>query len=67
MKNKIHTNINEYEGTYNVDDVLHCILIEQGEFNHTIIEKYDNHKIVDKVIDGCDNCINGKIVDVFNA
>ncbi len=34
--------------------------------NYTIIEKYDNNIIVDKVIDGSDIFINGKIVDDFN-
>jgi len=43
-------NINDYEGHYNVGDVLHCIT-DKGEVNHTIIEKYDNKIIVDKVID----------------
>ena len=34
--------------------------------DYTIIEKYDNNIIVDKVIDGSDIFINGKIVDDFN-
>ena len=50
---------------YNVGDVLHCIT-EKGEVNYTTIEKYDNNIIVDKVIDGSDIFINGKIVDDFN-
>ena len=63
--NIIHININDYEGTYNVGDVLNCIT-EKGEVNYSIIEKYDNNIIVDKVIDGSDIFINGKIVDDFN-
>jgi hypothetical protein len=63
--NIIHININDYEGTYNVGDVLNCIT-EKCEVNYTIIEKYDNNVIVDKVIDGSDIFINGKIVDDFN-
>ena len=31
-----------------------------------IVQKYDNNIIVDKVIDGSNICINGKIVDDFN-
>ena len=63
--NIIHININDYEGTYNVGEVLHCIT-DEGEVNLTIIEKYDNYIIVDHVIDGSDIFINGKIVDDFN-
>ena len=63
--NIIHININDYEGTYNVGDVLNCIT-EKGEVDYTIIEKYDNNIIVDKGIDGSDIFINGKIVDDFN-
>jgi hypothetical protein len=37
-----------------------------GESNYTVIEKYDNYRIVDKVIDGSDVIIIGKIVDDFN-
>jgi hypothetical protein len=48
-----------------VGDVLNCIT-EKGELNYTIIEKYDNNKIVDKVRDGSDLFIHGKIVDDFN-
>ena len=51
--------------TYNVGDVLNCIA-ERGEVNYTIIEKYDNNIIVDKVIDGSEIFVNGKIVDNFN-
>ena len=51
--NIIHINMNDYEGTYNVGDVLNCIT-EKGEVNYTIIEKYDNNIIVDRVIDGSD-------------
>jgi hypothetical protein len=54
----IHIKINDYEGTYNVGDVLHCIT-DKGEVNYTITEKYDNNIIVDKVIDGSDIFING--------
>ena len=36
--NIIHININDYEGTYNVVDVLNCIT-KKGEVNYTIIEK----------------------------
>jgi uncharacterized pyridoxamine 5'-phosphate oxidase family protein len=45
-----------------------CLYIysEKGEVNYTIIEQYDNNRIVDKVIDGSDILINGKIVDDFN-
>ena len=57
--------MNDYEGTCNVGDVLNCIT-GKGEVNYTIIEKYDNNIIVDKVIDGSDIFINGKIVDDFN-
>ena len=64
--NIIHININDYEGTYNVGDVLNCIT-QKYEVNYTIIEKYDNKVIVDKVIDGSDIFINGKIVDDFNV
>ena len=64
--NIIHININDYEGTYNVGDVLNCIT-QKYEVNYTIIEKYDNNVIVDKVIDGSDIFINGKIVDDFNV
>jgi hypothetical protein len=46
--NIFHININDYEGTYNVGDVLNCIT-EKGEVNYTIIEKYDNNIIVDEV------------------
>ena len=51
--NIIHININDYEGTYNVGDVLNCIT-EKGEVNYTIIEKYDINIIVNRVIDGSD-------------
>jgi hypothetical protein len=40
--------------------------MEKGEVNYTIIEKYDNNIIVDKVIDGSEIFVNGKIVDNFN-
>ena len=50
--NIIHININYFEGTYNVGDVLNCIT-EKGEVNYTTIEKYYNTIIVDRVIDGC--------------
>ena len=63
--NIIHININDYEGTYNVGDVLNCIT-EKCEVNYTVIAKYNNNIIVDKVIDGSDIFINGKIVDDFN-
>ena len=63
--NIIHININDYEGTYNIGDVLNCIT-GKGEVNYTIIEKNDNNIIVDKVIDGSDIFINGKIVDDCN-
>ena len=53
--NIIHINVNDYEGTYNVGDVLNCIT-EKGEVIYTIIEKYDNSDIF----------INGKIVNDFN-
>ena len=33
--NVIHININDYEGTYNVGDILHCIA-DKGEVNYTI-------------------------------
>ena len=56
--NNIHININDYEGTYNVRDVLHCST-DKGEVNYAEIEKYDNNIIVDKVIDGSDIFING--------
>jgi hypothetical protein len=40
------------KGTYNVGDVLNCIT-EKGEVNYTtVIEKYDNNIIGEKVIDG---------------
>jgi hypothetical protein len=61
----IHININDYEGTYDVGDVLHCIT-DKGEVNYTIAEKYDNNTIVDKFIDGSDILINGKVVDDFD-
>ena len=51
-------------GTYKVGDVLNCIL-EKGEVNYTNTEKYDNNILVNKVIDGSDIFINGKIVDDF--
>jgi len=51
--------------TYNVGDVLNCIA-ERGEVNYTIIEKYDDCLIVDKVMDGIEIFINGKLVDDFN-
>ena len=54
----IHININDYEGTYDVGDLLHCIT-DKGEVNYTIIEKNDNNIIEDKVIDGSDIYING--------
>ena len=63
--NIIHININDYEGTYNVGDVFHCIP-DKGEVNLTSKEKYDNYIIVDSGIDGSDIFINGKIVDDFN-
>ena len=63
--NTIHVNVNDDEGTYNVGDVLNCIT-EKGEVDYTIIEKHDNNIIVDKVIDGSDIFIDGKIVDDFN-
>ena len=63
--NNIHININDYEGTYNVRDVLHCST-DKGEVNYAEIEKCDNNIIVDKVIDGSDIFINSKIVDDFN-
>ena len=63
--NIIHININDYEGTYNVGDVFHCIP-DKGEVNLTSKEKYDNYIIVDKVMDGSDIIINGTIVDDFN-
>ena len=50
--------------TYNVRDVLHCIT-DKGEVNLTIIEKCDKNIIVDKVIDGSDIFLNGKIVHDF--
>ncbi len=46
--NIIHININDYDGTYNIGDVLNCIT-DKGEVNYTIIEKYYNNIIVDKV------------------
>ena len=64
--NIIHININDYEGTYNVGDVLNCIT-QKYEVNYTIIEKYDNNVIVDKVIDGSDIFMIDKIVDDFNT
>jgi hypothetical protein len=33
--------------------VLNCIT-DKGEVNYTIVEKYDNNIIVDKVTDGSD-------------
>jgi len=45
--------------------VLNCITYE-GEVHLSIIEKYDKNIIVDKIIDGSDIFINGKIVDDFN-
>jgi hypothetical protein len=53
--------------THNVGDVLFCIVLEKGEFNYTIIEKYDNFIVVDKDIEGSDIFINGKIVEDFNV
>ena len=50
--------------TYNVGGVLNCIA-ERDEVKYNIIEKYDNYILVDKVIDGSDIFINGKIVDDF--
>ena len=44
---------------------MNCIT-EKVEVNYTTIEKYDNNIIVDKVIDGDEKFINGKIVDDFN-
>ena len=64
-ENIIDININDYEGTYNVGHVLNCITYE-GEVHLSIIEKYDNDIIVDKVMDGSDIIINGTIVDDFN-
>ena len=51
-----------------VRDVLNCLLLDGmgGESNYTVTEKYDNYRIVDKVIDGSDVIIIGKIVDDFN-
>jgi hypothetical protein len=40
----MHININYYERTYNVGDVLNCIK-GTGEVNYTKIEKYDNNVI----------------------
>ena len=34
-ENIIDININDYEGTYNVGDILHCIA-DKGEVNYTI-------------------------------
>ena len=59
-----HININDSEEIYNVGGVLHCVA-DKGDVNYTIIEKYDNYILVDKVIDGSDVFINGKIVDDF--
>ena len=61
----MHININYYERTYNVGDVLNCNK-GTGEVNYTKKEKYDNNVTVDKVIDGSEIFINGKIVDDFN-
>ena len=61
----MHININYYERTYNVGDVLNCIK-GTGEVNYTKKEKYDNNVVVDKVIDGSEIFIHGKIVDDFN-
>ncbi len=58
-RNIIHININDYEGTYNIGDVLNCVVLEKGEFNYAIIEKYD----VDKIIDCSDIFVNGKTVE----
>ena len=51
--NIIHININDYEGTYNVGDVLHSIT-DKGKVNYTIIEKVEKYdkKLADKVTDG---------------
>jgi hypothetical protein len=56
----IFININDYERNSNVGDVLNCNCIEKGEFNYSVIEKYDNYKIVDKDLEGSDVFIKNK-------
>ena len=56
----------DYEGTYNIGDVLNCMVLERVNWVIYYNRKYDKHIIVDKVIDGSDIFINGKFVDDFN-
>ena len=64
--NTIHINIHDCEESFNVGDVLNCIVLEKVEFDYTKIGKYDNYMIVDKDIEGSDIFINGKTVHDFN-